>query len=60
MANTNFIDDVEKLAAGKIRCLCGNSDWHQFLYAGTPEHLMAGCKTCAKVCTLKDGEWRPA
>ena len=36
---------MEVLAANKLACSCGNTDWNQFLYAEAgPDHVNAVCK----------------
>ncbi len=39
---------IEELAANKLACSCGNTDWNQFLYqVGDP--VAAVCKRCGSI-----------
>ncbi len=54
----SFMDEVE-LAAGNLRCKCGNVDWREFLYVGhhSDSNLMAGCKKCGRAYRRENDEW---
>lgn len=42
--------NAEKIAAGVLKCECGNEDWRQFLFVGSDdEPNIAGCKKCGRV-----------
>lgn len=50
---------MQKIADGKLHCICGNNDWKEFLYVGSDsEHVIAGCKRCAATHHHKDGKWQ--
>jgi hypothetical protein len=52
------LTDIERIADGKVLCICGNSDWSQFLYIGvTLDALMAGCKWCGRVVMRRGDQW---
>lgn len=47
---------IEELAANKLACSCGNTDWNQFLYQ-VGDHVAAVCKRCGSMFEHTGGQW---
>jgi hypothetical protein len=48
----DLLRDLEKVAAGKLKCPCGNEDWRHFLFVTADPDYTACCKACGSVFQL--------
>jgi hypothetical protein len=51
------MDQLQTIAKGKTVCKCGNNDWHQLLFAGSPPRYIGGCRLWGRTYANKPESW---